>query len=258
LEHFLRKLDGEPTDTSKEINNWIKGNILVNTTLNPFTPVWETMTGIDSLTNRSIIPQREQKLKPIDQQDIYTSTPAKAIAKGFDAVGLGNTKMASPRMVDNLIDGYFPVAGGNTSNAVDNALAKLGLKEDKNLPKGADENLVNRVLTQFEVKSDNHYSDYINNLFEMQKQLQALGGKDGEKSGLYGEVNQAIKDVLDISAEIRDIDNSKYYVQEDGTKIEMTPEEKAKRRTPLIKERNKIARFFKPYYEEVSNQYKNR
>ncbi|QHT60674.1 hypothetical protein GXP70_12470 [Paenibacillus lycopersici] len=75
-------------------------------------PLLEGITNYSFFRDAPIVPQGEQRFEKKDQYGVYTSEVAKDIGKFLDTIGVGNSNFASPRVIDNTIQGYTAGLGG--------------------------------------------------------------------------------------------------------------------------------------------------
>lgn len=239
LEAALRDMDGQNVEVQNEIQNWVVKNVLFDPSLNIATPLYEMATGVDTFTDKQIVPSHLKNLPPVNQKDAYTTKPAEAIAGMFGSLGLDNTKLASPMQIDNLIEGYLPVAGPQVSQTVDRALGKLGLTEPNNAPEGSYKNPFNQPLEQFFVRGEGRSTPLLGKFYEAPNKYRGLkeinGGQfpSSEMKANYDRLNKAVSAVNDIGTAIREITN-------DPNK---NGEQKQQEINRLIEERNRIVRI---------------
>lgn len=244
IENLLRKIDGQDVDMAEEAQRWILNNVLFDPSLNVLTPLYETATGVDTFTDSSIIPQREQHRDPIDQRDANTSRVAEGIAGAVNTLGspiaLDQTRLSSPRVIDNLIDGYFPMAGAEVSSGIDGILEGLGLVEPRNAPERPGGNRALNIPERFMVRSEGRNTPLIGDLYDAPGKYRNLRDKnDGvmpsHLESNYTEVNKAVNQINDMAGQIRELTNDP----------NISREEKTQRVNRLIEERNEIIRRLK-------------
>jgi hypothetical protein len=109
--------------TGKGLKEWAKGFLeqFVPVSMPPiFQASYEWMSNYSTFRDRSVVPQREQKLPNAMQYDSNTSEVAKAIGGALDL---------SPRKIDNLGQNLFAGAWSSANNAID---ALAGKKRNNN------------------------------------------------------------------------------------------------------------------------------
>jgi len=238
LELALRNAEGIDEDLGEYARNWMVTNLLFDPSLNLATPFLEAFMsgphGRDSFTNAPIVPNRLQSEDRVDQTDVYTSATADTLAKGAKAVGLGNTKAASPKIIDHLIDGYFPTVGSQGVGVAERALG-----QGKNKPAGKDRDPITDIWRQFKIEGEGRNTPLIGDLIDSRDKYNKAAKKAGGADNLDGptayareQVNKGYKEFSDVSSEITKVTNSD----------EFSPEEKRTLLNHLIEQRNQIIR----------------
>lgn len=70
------------------------------------TPLLEAITNHSFFRDAPVVPMGEQRFEKKDQYGVYTSELSKEIGSFMAKIGLGETNLASPRIIDNTISGY--------------------------------------------------------------------------------------------------------------------------------------------------------
>jgi len=90
--------------------------------LTALSPLLEALTNHSFFRDAPVVPQGEQRLNKKDQYGIYTSELSKEIGGFMDNIGLGDSKAASPRIIDNTIKGYTAGLGQYAIDLVDKGI----------------------------------------------------------------------------------------------------------------------------------------
>lgn len=231
LEYVLRELSGQEQDWNKSLIDWVGNNFLFSGSLNPATPLYEWVTGVDTFYKTPIVPNRLQKERPVDQRDVYTSGIVDKIAEMVDKTPLRDTKAASPKHLQHLIEGYAPYVGRDVLQGLDRL---FGI--DKEVPEGSKTSAFSEIWEQFMDDGISH-SPITNELFDARNRY--LGKKQDELSqeeySKKKEIDKAYKAFSDLSAEITRIRNDE----------NLSSEEKQRKIDPLVHERNELVRNLK-------------
>lgn len=204
--------------------------------LTGLTPLIEGMTNYSFFRQSPIIPMREQYLQRKDQQDIYTSEVGKTIAGGIGKVFGEETNFASPRIVDNTIKGMTAGLGGY---ALDFADMMAGVnrpsKEITQMP----------LIKAFTVNK-NSSGKSMELVYSQADRLTKIKNSSDEalpalESYQLKLLSEAKEELGELSKEIRAIQNDP----------DMHPDTKRSKLTPLMEQRNNIARKAASKYEKL-------
>jgi hypothetical protein len=237
FEYYLRKMEGLDQNAKAETQDWIMRNLIFDPSLNIASPIYEVATNTDLNTGGQIA---DLGLPPSAQKDINTSGLAELVAGGLGKVGLDNTRMASPKMIDELINGYLPIAGRGSRGTVDNLLETLGVAKKKNLPANSIKNPFKDLVTgkQFVVKGNGQNTPLLGDLFDSRDKLQGIKKANGgempndQLKQDYDIMNKAYKQVSDLSKVIKGIANDP----------KLDSQTKQDYMNVLIQQRNQVAR----------------
>ncbi len=95
-------------DAGKVLLKGLTQSLEINPLANPiFDTIVEQARNKDSFSGRPIIEYADKELTPKYQYDADTSATTKAIANVFNGMGLGETWLASPARVQNVIGNFF-------------------------------------------------------------------------------------------------------------------------------------------------------
>lgn len=228
LETYLYRDDKVGTDIKDMMKEWANQAILLSFDLNPLMPVAEQILGRDAFTGQDIVPTREQGLPAGEQRDVYSNP----IATGISDLAGGKI---SPRRIEHLLDGYFPMVGATTGDMAAGAMESLGMRENA-APQGSRDV---PLLDDFRIRGDNYLAnELVGDIHDSTTKVQNMKSNmqnDGELFP-YGNAYQAMRKAMTNDSEfaqmIRSIDNDP----------NLTSEEKAVRRQALLEERNTNAR----------------
>ena len=242
VEHLLRENDGIGGDINEHAREWLVSNVFFNPSLNVLTPIMEFATGKDSFTGGDVVPRREQGDPTSMQKDITTSHLAEGVGGLLNKLPiLEDTKITSPRHIDNLLQGYFPVGGESAINSAEAGLEGMGILPEKNLPTGSRDPMapVSDIGKQFTVKTEGKSSPLVGEAYEAQTKMKSQKKQDGGEfldpgmKDRYKYMNKQVKAISDLSKEIRAVLNTE----------DMDPDFKRDKIAELTNQRNEIARM---------------
>jgi hypothetical protein len=210
----------------------------IPTMLTGLAPIIEGMANYSFFRDAPIIPAREKSLQYPDQYDINTSETAKVIGKGVNMLtgGSGTLKnFGSPRVVDNTIRGLTGGLGTYATDIVDLIVEGSGLVDDAEKPKK--DFLTEKTPLKAFLMNKSSTGKSVDKLYTLKDKLgKERGsskdkGKPYEKEMQYKFVNEATKDIGEISKQIRQIENAP----------DMTGEQKRQLIDAYNKRRNELA-----------------
>lgn len=82
------------------------GSIAPPVMITALTPLLEAISNYSFFRKAPVVPMGEQRFEKKDQYGVYTSELSKEIGSFMAQIGLGETNLASPRIIDNTISGY--------------------------------------------------------------------------------------------------------------------------------------------------------
>lgn len=199
--------DRPPLDMKEEREEWFS-QMSIDPSMNIITPATDFLYGQDSFTGRDIVPQREQDLPSIEQQDVHTAQSAVGIANIFNAIpSMQDSKLASPRMIEHLTEGYTPVSGEAVNNVIDRLAEVTGIRENEAPARTGPDAFIDDLNPW--MANNNQTSSRVGTLYDTQSQLQSERRENGEDyaSNLYRIVNKAVDQDGEFAAAIRDIES---------------------------------------------------
>lgn len=233
VEFILNNEDKVGTDLSDMLKEWFNQVLWIDPSLNPATPIYETISNRDTFTGQAIVPNREKDLPASEQYDVHTASTAKGAANLLNLIpGLE----VSPRQVEHLTEGYFPISGENVNDVIDLILEKTGVR-DVEKPAGVTSiehiNPLN-PLSILEMDISQRTSPLVSNAYDTVGELQGLKRQTQEAGQPfpYHDAYSAVRRIADqdseITATLRMIDNDP----------NLTREEKRELREQYIRQRN--------------------
>jgi hypothetical protein len=240
---YLYKNDKEAFD------GWIKegfSQAAIPTMLTGIAPIVEGMANYSFFRQGPIIPKREENVDFPDQYDVNTSETAKLLGKGINKVtgGEGAFKnFASPRVVDNSVQGFFGGLGTYSTSIIDMFVNKFS---DSDKPEKPEKNIAQQPVAKAFLVNPSSSSASLDKLYTLKEKLSKARGSakqnknEFDDEDLYDQVNDVTKEIGDINKEIRSTENSK----------ELTAKEKRNILERLIRERNETARQAMQYLKE--------
>jgi hypothetical protein len=162
-------------------------------------PMIEVMTNYSMFRDRPIVPQSEQQRPSKLQYGPGTSEVAKLVGGLIDV---------SPRKIDHLLNGYFATAGRQVRDVVDTAIT-IG---EKNKPPERYATEITPIISAFMVtpfgspESIQKLYKRQDELQEMKKEIDLTKKPNKEfKQSEYDRINQSVKQLSDISSNIKKI-----------------------------------------------------
>lgn len=201
-------------------------------------PFIEGMANYSFFRQAPIIPQREERIRQVDQFDVNTTETAKMIARATHGLtgGEGPFKnLGSPRVIDHIITGLTAGLGRYATSSIDAMLQAGGALEKPPRPakKISEQPLIKAFLV-----NENLPSNAIENLYDERDKLRrAKGSAEGRKEP-FREVGK-LKYIESITGTIGDISKTMRQIENDP---KMSPQAKRHRLDVLRKKRDDIAR----------------
>lgn len=227
IEYFLHQADKVGTDGRDALIEWFNQAIFVDPSLNPLTPIYEQITGVDTFTKQPIVPMAEQGLPASEQYDVRTNPLARGVSNLAGNLGLE----VSPRRAEHLIEGYMPMASETFGDIVGAAAEKAGVVQN---PTPAGTRRI-PLIDDLRIKGDNYLANtLVGQAYDTQREVQSMRGQSMDSGRLfpynnaYRALNQIVDRDREFAAKIRSIDNDP----------NLSAEEKARRRQQLLEERN--------------------
>jgi len=97
-------------------------------------PLIENLANYDIFRGGPLIPRDQERLLSVDQQTIYTSESAKAIARGFDDLGVTG-RIVSPIGIENFVGSMSGTLGRRAFDLVDRVLGATEVVDEPALPR---------------------------------------------------------------------------------------------------------------------------
>jgi hypothetical protein len=121
-ERMLRWIQKNDPDAFKGYGRATAESMTPPVMLTALSPLLEAMTNHSFFRDAPVVPRGEQRLEKKDQYGIYTSELSKEIGGFMDSIGMGKTKAASPRIIDNTIKGYTAGLGQYAVDLIDKGI----------------------------------------------------------------------------------------------------------------------------------------
>lgn len=96
-------------------------------------PFIENLANYDVFRASPLIPRSQENLLSVDQQRIYTTETAKALARAFDEIGITG-RAVSPIGIENMTGDVFGTLGRRALNLTDRLLRETGVLPDPQIP----------------------------------------------------------------------------------------------------------------------------
>ena len=215
-------LDDDPKAFDDFVDTLIRGSTpsIVPTGL---VPVLETFANRSIFLDRPVISRSREKWLPQYQYNAYTTELTKAMGQAISRLPLvGDTRAASPAIIDNAIRGWTGGLGQHILNLADAALRKTGVLPDPVRPADtlADIPIVKAFVVRFPTAGAESISDFYKDYAAQERVILTIRGlaRDGESQaamrefaisqGLFADVRSIQKALSNSSRMVRLVDRN--------------------------------------------------
>ena len=230
-------LDKDPHAFDNFLHTFARGALpgVIPTTAIPIIENWANKS---YFLDRPIVPRNREKVLPEYQYQPYTTELAKQLGKILSKIPYaGETSIASPAKIENLIQGWTGGLGKHALNIADYALRKAGALENKIKPTKtlADMPLIKGFVVRYPSSSAESIQKFYNNYEKLTSTISTARGlakefKEKEATGLIEQEQITIKMQTDMNLYYNALGNANEFIH----MVYDNPEIKADEKRRLI------------------------